>query len=222
MLTVVSHFVARFARRSMCLFLVILSGAAAADDADFDYDLFLHNDTLMLWIDVTPALTQPRMEDLLAGLDISIRIDIEVKRPRRLLFSKTIASTESVVVVSRRLARDTYRLHAVGAAAVERIFKNQLILSDFLADSLEIPVIPADVLAGQEVRLDIGLISKSHSNNTLGDYARLPEDTAGTGRRSDREFFESMFSAFLDLVGFGTSSYRFSTPSFFVDDLPAF
>lgn len=214
--------VAQAARCSLCLICLFFAAPLVAADPDFDYDIFLQDDTLMLWIDVTPVLTQSRMEDLLAGLDVYIEINVEAERPRKLFFSKTLASTKSAAVISRHLARDTYRLRMTGTTIDSRIFKNQLILSQFLADSLVVPVAAAEILQGKDIRLSVSLISKSYSNNIGAEAAGSPEDSTDAGSTEEREFFESVVSNFLDLVGFGTSSYRFTTPPFSVDDLPAF
>ncbi len=214
--------VAQAARCSLCLICLFFAAPLAAADPDFDYDIFLQDDTLMLWIDVTPVLTQSRMEDLLAGLDVFIEIDVEAERPRKLFFPKSLASKKSAAVISRHLARDTYRLRMTGTTADSRIFKNQLILSQFLADSLVVPVAAAEILQGKDIRLSVSLISKSYSNNLGAEAADIPEDSTDEGSTEDSEFFESLVSTFLDLVGFGTSSYRFTTPPFSVDDLPAF
>jgi hypothetical protein len=203
------------------LLVWILPAAAASKDVDFDYDIFLAGDSLALWLDVRPVLTQPKMEDLLAGLQVSIAVTADAVRPRKLLFSKTIATAKAVLVISRRLAEDNYRLRIVDRTVRDYTFKSQLDLSDFLADSLVLDIVPADSLRGQApIRLNLTLISKSHSNNTLPDLPAATEaDSTGTGKD---EFFETLLNSFLNLIGFGATTYHFSTPLFSPDDLASY
>lgn len=215
------HFTAR--RRvwlaTGCLLFWLLPAAAAGKEPDFDYDIFVAGDTLSLWLDVRPALTQPKMEDLLAGLRVSIAVTVEVERPRKLLFSKTIATITAVLVISRRMTEDTYRLQIIDRGVRNYSFKSQLGLSDFLADSLVLGIVPADEIRGRGLlRLSLTLVSKSHSDNAEGELAGVDADSAGTGEEGS-EFFETLLNSFLNLIGFGATSYHFTTPLFSPDDL---
>jgi len=205
----------------VCLCLGLAPPAAGSAEIDFDYDIFLAGDTLTLWLDVAPLLTQPRLEDLLAGLDVSIKIDVDVQRPRKLFFPATLASVSALVVISHPIAEDIYRLRIICGRLSERIFKSQLALSDFLADSLVLPLVPAQRIRGQgDLRLSFSLLSKSHSINML-DKA-LPEAADSVNQPpGDDQFLESLFSTFLRLVGFGASSYQVTTPTFSPDELPS-
>ncbi len=203
------------------LLIWLLPAGAAGKDIDFDYDIFLAGDTLALWLDVRPVLTQPKMEDLLAGLQVSIAITIDAERPRRLMFSKNVATAKAVLVMSRRLAEDTYRLRIIDRTARAYTFKNQLALSDFLADSLVLGVVPIDSLREQApLRLKLTIVSKSHSNNKLDDLSGAAADS--TGSAGGDEFFETLLNSFLNLIGFGAHTYHFATPLFSPDDLASF
>ncbi len=205
-----------------CLLGFYLAGgatAARAADAEFDYDIFLANDTIVVWLDVLPALDQAKMEDLLAGLDLSLVFDLKIERPRRLLFSKTIASTRAALVISHPLTEDVYRLRLVNFGVSDREFKSQLELSDFLADSLVLQLAPkSQIIASPEVRLNLSLTVKSHSSNVLRDFTSRPADSLGAGS-GEEEFFESVFSFFLNLIGFGKTSYNIVSPPFSPEEL---
>jgi hypothetical protein len=71
---------------------LVLSGPAAAESADLEYDIYLVNDTLAVWLDLRPVLDQSKMEDLLAGLDLWLAVELKIEKPRKLFFSKTISS----------------------------------------------------------------------------------------------------------------------------------
>lgn len=202
------------------LLVWLLPAGAAAEKPDFDYDIFFAGDTLSIWLDVRPVLTQSKMEDLLAGLQVSIAVTVDAERPRRLLFSKTLATARTVLVISRRLEEDTYRLRIIDRTARNYTFKSQLALSDYLADSLVLGIAPADSLGGRApLRLALTLVSKSHSNNTMSDLPESAADSTGTG---GDEFFETVLNSFLNLIGFGATTYHFTTPLFSPDDLESF
>jgi len=199
----------------------LLPAGASGKNLDFDYDIFVAGDTLAMWLDVRPVLTQPKMEDMLAGLQVSVAITAEAERPRKVLFTKTITTYKTVLVISRRLAEDTYRLRIIGRGARDYTFKSQLALSDFLADSLVLKIAPVDSLQGRSpLRLNLTLVSKSHSNNTMGDIPPVAADSAEVG--GDDEFFETLLNSFLSLIGFGATTYHFETPMFSPDDLTSF
>ncbi len=203
------------------LLVWLLPAGAAAEEPDFDYDIFLTGDSLALWLDVRPALTQPKMEDLLAGLQVSIAVTVNAERPRRLLFSRTLATTKAVLVISRRLAEDTYRLKVIDRTARDYTFKNQLDLSAYLADSLVLDIAPLDSLGGSApLRLALTVVSKSHSNNTMDEPSPAAADSSAAA--GDDEFFETLLNSFLNLIGFGAKTYHFATPLFSPDDLASF
>jgi hypothetical protein len=201
------------------------SESVAGQDAvaDFDYDIFVADDTLSVWLDVTPVLTQEKLEDLLAGLDISIAVEMKLERPRPPWFSKTLAADKAVIVISRRLTEDRYRLSVADGRLRRCEFETQIELSDFLADSLVLRIAPAGLAdSAGLIRLRLDIESKSHSSNILrdrSDGAAAAVDSAGS---PDEGFFESLFSFFLDLTGFETTTYQIVSPDFRLSDLESF
>jgi hypothetical protein len=202
------------------LWIVMAAGSVEAEDgaADFDYDIFLNGDTLSLWLDVSPIMTQPKLEDLLAGLDILISIEMEVEKPRRLFSSRTLVDEKAAMIITHRLTEDLYRIKVYNFAIREYEFENQLQLADFLADSLIFQV--ADSMAGESgIRLKLSITVKSYSPNVLGGDKSIGAAQLQAEKGPDREFFESILSEFFKLIGFGKTSYQIKSPVFNVDDL---
>ena len=205
---------------SLCFFWTTGPVCAENRDIEFDYDIFLTGDTLAIWLDFTPILNQPKMEDLLAGLDLSILIDFKVEKPRRLAFSKTLATARAAVVISHPLTEDIYRLRLVNFGVFNYEFENQLELSDFLADSLVLKIVPQSHLAeDSDLRLNLKIVSKSHSSNILDEFPASSNKSGEAEQGGEEEFFESLLSLFLDIIGFGKTSYHVISPPFMIGDL---
>lgn len=199
---------------------VAVTAPASGNAVDFDYDIFLVGDTVAIWIDIRPVMTQSKMEDLAAGLDISILIEVKVERPRKLLLTRTVGSAGAALLISHRLTEDSYRLTAVNYGRVQYEFPDQLELSAFLADSLVIRVVPAAIVrdAGNP-RLDLTIVTESHSPHTFDEEPWFRRNDSPDDRAAEKEFFESLFDLFLRLIDFGTTTYNFTTPEFSLDDL---
>jgi len=184
-----------------------------------DYDIFLNHDTLSVWIDLSPVLNQTRMEDLLAGLDLSLAVEISVEKPRRILFTRTLARARSILVLRRQLTEDNYRLRAVDFETRDYRFDNQMELSAHMADSLVFRIIPRTALeAVTDLRLKVQINVKSHSSSVLEEIG----EKAGEAEENGGEVFESVFSFFLDLIGFGQTTYRLESPPFDLRQLASF
>ncbi len=192
-----------------------------AKQVEFDYDIFVVEDTLVFWLDVTPALTQRKMEDLLSGLDIHIKIDIRLERPRRFLPARTLVRERAALLISHPLTEDVYYLKTANPDVIKYKFESQLQLSDFLADSLVFKIAPvSDIGGGDRPRLRLNITCKSFTFKTmLGQPGRRDEDLLPADS-SNTEFFEDIFSLFFNLIGFGEESYRVISPLFDPDNLP--
>jgi len=192
-----------------------------AKQVEFDYDIFVVEDTLVFWLDITPALTQRKMEDLLSGLDIHIGIDIRLERPRRFLPARTLVKKRAALLISHPLTEDVYYLKTANPDVIKHKFESQLQLSDFLADSLVFKIAPVSDIGGDgRPRLRLNITCKSFTFKTMlgrpggRDKDLLPADSSNT------EFFEDIFSVFFRLIGFGEESYRVISPLFDPADLP--
>jgi hypothetical protein len=196
---------------------------AGGDGSDFEYDIFLNKDTISVWLDLRPALEQSKMEDLLAGLDLWFGIELNIEKPRKLFFSRTIASTQAGILISHPLTEDTYHLRLINFSRTDREFDNQIELSDFLADSLIFRISHKSLIEGiSGVRLSLTITCKSLSNNLLNDIWESSEEFPPNQSEGEDEFFESLFNLFLNLIGFGKTSNHLVSPTFSLEDLTSF
>lgn len=199
--------------------------AAAAEEAavDFDYDIFLAADSVLLWIDLTPALSQTLMEDLLAGLTINIGLDVRLEKPPHPILAKTIVRRKFVLAISRNLNHDSYFLKIFRDRPDSLSFVSQMALSDYLADSLEFLIMPASqVKATENLRISLEIISKSYSNKVLPPSAKARPESGQASEPAESDLITEIFSEFLDLIGFGRNSYKLITPDFTLSDLDSY
>lgn len=198
------------------LFIVCVGSGLAADSEDrFDYDIFWVGDTLTCWLDPTPALTQQKMEDLLAGLDIYFQFDIKLEKPRKLLFMKNIIHRQAALLITHQLTEDIYRVRFSGTGDKEYEFESQLQVSDFLADSVVFGLALRTLIEDtSNPRLVLMFSCKSlHPRGFSGEQEGLP-DSLSPGQSSRKTVFDEAFGLFLDLIGFGQANYKIVSPIF--------
>ncbi|MCP4570056.1 MAG: DUF4390 domain-containing protein [FCB group bacterium] len=198
------------------LIIIFVGPGFAADSEDrFDYDIFWIGDTLTCWLDPTPALTQQKMEDLLAGLDIYFQFDIKLEKPRKLLFMKNIIHRQAALLISHQLTEDLYRVRFSGTGNKEYEFESQLQVSDFLADSVVFELADRTLIedAGNP-RLALTISCKSlHPRGFSGEQEGLL-DSLSPGQSGQKTVFDEAFGLFLDLIGFGKANYKVVSPIF--------
>lgn len=211
----------RFTVGHMTVVMIILAAvsagnARAAETVSFDYDIFRQGDSLAVWLDLTPVMNQRRMEDLLAGLAVRITIDCRLEKPRRPLTARTLTSARSTVTLVRQLTEDAYYVQVAGSSAAKYKFKNQLDLSDCLADSLVFPLAALPVSTPAErVRLNLVIACNSLNPNILSDSSASP-----AGAENGAGIFDRLFVLFAETVGLGADSYRTVSPLFDPAALP--
>jgi hypothetical protein len=204
----------------VCAGLLCAPISAAGRSGDFAHDIFVRGDSLAFWIDLTPVLSQEQMEDLLAGLNIYLGIDIRLESPRPLLFSRQVVRKQVGVVISHPLTADIYKIEIQGRPPLERQFDDQMKIRDFLADSVDFNLTTMDALkTGDKYRIRVNISSKSYSNKGLGGAAPPPPSSSDSSGTHGTEFFGSLFSTFMEFTGFGTVSFHFNTTNFTLKDI---
>lgn len=205
--------------RAATLVALLISFSAPVCGVEFDYDIFIQKDTLSLWIDVTPALTQPRLEDLLAGLNIYLGLDFSLEKKGALGIFKSRLRKKTAIIITHNLIDDIYRLKILTDTRGEISFDNLLQLREFLSDSLVFPIADIEPLPqDKKFRLSFDLMVKSGSNGFLGIAGIDNQEKEELS--SEIKFLENMFSQFLKIIGFGRSAYHVDSPRFIIKELP--
>ncbi len=209
----------------LCILWCIPNHNCLADDTriDLDYDIFLINDTVAVWLDHSPVLTQPLLEDLLAGLYVRIDVSYRVESPPNPVFTKGLAEAERSLFINRDLTRDEYYLVIVNGQVDSITFSTHLEMVDYLSDSMEVKLIPSEYLKKDEkIRIRFDVSSKSMSRNKLDSQSsRSGENTSEDEASADR-VINSVFSYFVDFIGFGEHKYQVISPSFTISSLDSY
>lgn len=204
----------------VCAGLLCTPVSAAGRSGDFAYDIFVRGDSLAFWIDLTPVLSQEQMEDLLAGLNIYLGIDIHLESPRPLFFSRQVIQKRVGLIISHPLTADIYKIEIQGRPPLERQFDDQMKIRDFIADSVDFDLASMTALnAGDKYRIRVSISSKSYSNKGLGGASPVNPSKADSAGTHGTEFFGSLFSTFMELTGIGTVSFHFNTANFTPKDI---
>jgi hypothetical protein len=209
-----------FATVLFCAGMSAPPAQAAGQSGDFTYDMYRAGDSVGFWIDLAPVLGQSQMEDLLAGLDIYISLDIRLESPRPFFFPRLLVRKRAALILSHRLTEDLYTIERIGAHPLKRQFDNQLQVRDFIADSMEFNLTAIEALdAGDKYRITVSISSKSYSSKEMARHLSMPPDTLGSSNKPGPEFFESLFSTFIEVTGFGRASFHVTTPNFILKDI---
>lgn len=209
----------RLTQTAVLAAVLIIVFSAPACSVEFDYDIFIQNDSLAVWIDVTPVLTQPRLEDLLAGLDIYLGLDLSLEVKGAFGLYRSEVRQKSAIVISHKLIDDIYRLNIVDRDRSEYSFDNLLQLKQFMSDSLVFILSDKSSLDQEKsFRLSFDLMAKSGSNGLLG--IRSGNSLEPDERSVEIKFLEGAFSQFLKIIGFGRSAYHVDSPRFIIKELP--
>jgi len=201
------------------VFLITPLTARDDDNQRFDYDLFVERDSLLLWFDVTPVLTQSILEDLLAGLDIYISLEINLERPRAILGNQTIWSRRSYFIIRRQITEDKYYLFYDNPLDKMKKFEYLMALQDHLADSLVIRLVSATrIKSEKKLQMSTVVKVKSIDNSGIGEEEE-PRKFNSDKPDESRGWFDDLFNSFVELFGFGEKIYRIKSPSFNFSDL---
>ncbi len=194
-------------------FLLLLSfvGAdrpAAQDDIDIAYDIFRHDDNVMVWVDLSRFMSEAQVEKVRDGIDLVFELDLHLAIPRRLWGERSVVNTSTAYRLGYHLVtRDFWLTSLDGNQEVEKQFLTSSSLLDYLADSVETKLISFDSLdPGSHYTLALKVIRSSLS---AIDLPRPKGDSGGSS--SPLEF---LFRKFLSLTGFGQTKYQTKSRSF--------
>ncbi|MFH1700420.1 MAG: hypothetical protein ABIE07_07510 [Candidatus Zixiibacteriota bacterium] len=201
------------------IYCVLISVTYADDESiEFDYDIYGSNDSISIWLDLTPVLTQPVLEDLLTGLDIFLNLRFKVEKPQKLIGYRSVFESKIAILLNHDLTKDNYGIRFSPNSKESKLFSNQMDLSDYLADSLQFRLtLLARFPVDEHFRFNVEIMSRSISPSEIN---QISEFSAKTGQTSAEDsFLGSVLGKFLEVIGFGEITYRITSPQFKIDQL---
>jgi len=194
--------------RKLAAFYVVLScaflagsSARAEPDIELAYDIFSRGDSVMVWLDLSPFLTDPQVSRLNDGIDLLFQYNLRLAIPRRLWGDVTVTEKEEAVRMSYHLVTHDYLLTSTFAGWHDRHFPALDQLAAFLADSINAPLLPMDSLnGGKRYTLDLKVTTIA-----LTGFNPTPDSADSSGSDSPLRF---LFKKFLSLTGFGRREFE--------------
>ncbi|MCK5127492.1 MAG: hypothetical protein KAR42_14650 [candidate division Zixibacteria bacterium] len=190
---------------------------------DLDFDIFKVEDSMIVWLDVMPVITQTLMEDLFAGLSLRFDIRVRIEHPPNPVFAKTRIQKNIIIQVSRDLTHDNYSLLIIHSRIDSLLFRTQVDMSEFLTDSIEINLGSIRTIDKDEkLRANIEIYTKSFASKGADQPGQVDRGKPAGSIEDESDVIETLFSHFLEIIGFGKRSYRVISPTFTIQNLDSF
>ena len=160
------------------------------------------------WLDLSPLVTQSRVDKIRDGVDLLVDFNLNLNRPKKLFGAETVISQHGIVQIGYRIVTEDFivRLAGDGLKGTGR-FASQAELHRFLTDSIMVDLIEYSELDSLErYRLKMDLACISLTGLILGS----PPDSSG----KDESALKYLFRHFLKITGFGRDSYSGETMPF--------
>ncbi len=188
-------------------------GLSGEDDPEIDYDIYIRDTCLTVWVDMTRFLTSRAMERLKEGVDLAIECRASLVIPRKFWGDRLVAEQSRVLRLSYHKLTDDFILNPEGKASEPPIrFGSMAGLFQLLRDSITICLATPDQLdaSGRHaVQLRVTAIS-------LTDLNLAEEISAEDGSDSPIRY---LFCQFLRLTNYGRDEYSTRSRSFSVPEL---
>jgi len=189
---------------------------ALADDFPAEYDIFVKDNALTIWTDLSDLVGTTEIEDLHDGIDLLFDCKFRLLAPRRFFGDRLVASAAFSLRISQRPLTEDFVLidDLTGDSLGPPLVKTSQLLS-YLRDSLFTRVMALDSLDRDrryrpEFRLDVISL-------TLLNLTDREQSAQGRGESPVR----FLFRKFLDISGYGRRGFQTKTRSFRLGELTA-
>lgn len=191
----------------LCIVLPVITYGGTTVDAD----IFVDNDSIKVWIDLSAFVSAERVDLLQEGIDITLECRADFFRPRRFWGATRISRATKAMAVGYHLLSEEYSVtySPPDTTANEHRFAAIAGLHNFLADSVVIPVIHRDSVDSDRryyIEITITCISMTSlnlaSSEKSGDYP-----------------MKYLFGQFLDLTNYGRDELVISSDIFRISEL---
>jgi hypothetical protein len=203
-------------RLVLLLSALVISGpstATADDDPEINFDVYVQDSCLTVWLDLAPILNSRAVDRLQEGVDLALECRVSLTVPRRLWGNRQIASRDETLRLSYRKITSEY-LIAVGSRLPASPFKAESmpVLFQFLKDSVDLCLSHLSTLEVEKrFSLELRVVAIS-----LTDF-NLAEQVGAEGESDSPLRF--LFHQFLRITDYGRREFTARSRTFGLSEL---
>ncbi len=115
----------------------------AAPGDDFGFDIYVMNDQIVVWVDLSQLVDQTQIDQLLDGANLAFELSFRLDRPKRLFGDQTVVHSNQSIAISYNLITETFTTRLSENNYEKPIsFLGVKDLRNYLADSLSFQIAP--------------------------------------------------------------------------------
>jgi hypothetical protein len=179
-----------------------------------DFDILRTGDSLTVWVDMEPLLTEERVDQMKQGIDLALQYELTLLRPRRIWGAQKMNSSTGYLRMGYRLvAEDFFLSHSLSTSDTDRHFLSLAPLGEYLTDSIQPALCNVDSL-DQSTRYYLELKITAIS---LTAFNLASEENAAEGQESSP--IRYLFKKFLEMTDFGREEFQFKSRLFSLSEI---
>lgn len=195
------------------LLIVVCPAAQAQDKPRFEYDIYVHDSCLMVWLNLAPFIDSKTLSRLKDGVDLEIECRVRLEIPRRFWSDKIVATRSRFLRLGYRQVTNDFLLKTDGPVRPGPLaFPSLPALIKYLSDSVELCMGNVRQL-NDERHHRLGL---SITTISLTDF-NLARDI--TGQSNSDSPLKYLFGQFLKLTEYGRHEFSARSRTFSIGEL---
>ena len=186
----------------------------AQDIEDIEFDLYIQNNHVTVWLNLSRLLNDKNIQNLEDGIDLAVEYELILKSPKRFWGSNTITEIKNTFKLAYQVVTDEFILQKLpeDENTPGHKFISLSRLRQFLNDSMIINIAQYDSLKEDRsyfLELKITTISLTLINLASSDNK---SENGGSP-------IKSLFNSFLDLTNYGREEIKVKSRNFVLDEL---
>ncbi|RKX28909.1 MAG: hypothetical protein DRP47_03145 [Candidatus Zixiibacteriota bacterium] len=193
------------------ILLCIVVPATANSEDHINADIYIDNDSVEVWVDLSGLVSSERIELLKEGIDFALECRVDFLRPRRFWGSAQISQASKAMVIGYHLLAEEFSVTFSTTDTMMKVhrFASLAGLHHFLADSVEIPVISLDSIeTDRRYYVEIAVMCISMTSLNIASLSKT-NDTP----------LKFLFRQFLNITNYGREKLAVSSDLFRPSDL---
>jgi hypothetical protein len=202
--------------RSALLWLALMvlgPSASQADDPELNFDIFIQDSCLTVWLDLAPLLNARALDRLESGVDLVLECRAALKIPRRLWGDRNVTVQASSLHLSYRKITKEYLItfeDSLPGALIKA--ESMPVLYQFLRDSVTLRLSDLSELDPEKrYTLDLRVTSISLTDFNLAEQVGADDESDSPLRY--------LFHQFLKITDYGRREYSAGSRPFALSEL---